>query len=334
MKIGKKNVEPIGIASTAYRLPTRFITVRQLKQRETHHIKNVRENILRVPKLKAITLEEVKGVHEFTTREPGELSLEAVREVMAKRGITGREISLIVDFSVVSRDSNGISLCYKIQEKINAHKALTIALGNGSCVSLQLAFKIAVSIMRHEPDMKFALLFSEDRVIGSRYNPPFNILGDGTSALLLEKNNRHSIILDTQYQSIGKFNRILGIHHWEKSNFDFGEFENRIIPMHYKVIRDLAARVLERNQPDLTTIALVLYQNMSFNDYLGLIHGLGIDENKVYQKGLEGHGHIFGSDLVINYHLAKQEGRVSPGDHILMISSGAGFSWGVTLVKA
>ncbi|MGD2084896.1 MAG: 3-oxoacyl-[acyl-carrier-protein] synthase III C-terminal domain-containing protein [Candidatus Aminicenantes bacterium] len=334
MKIEKKPPAPPGIASTAYRLPGPSTTVRELRQRETHHIKNVRENILQVPKLKTITLEEVKGIHEFTTQEPGELALQAVGEVMAKRGITGREISLIVDFSTVSRDKNGISLCYKIQEKIAAHNALTIALGNGSCVSLQLAFKMAVSLMGQEPDMKFSLLFAEDRVIGNRYNAPFNLLGDGASALLLEKNYPHSRILDTQYQSIGKFNRILGIQHWEKSNFDFGEFENRIIPMHYKVIRDLAARVLERNQLDLTTIALVLYQNMSINDYRGLIHGLGISENKVYQKGLAGHGHIFGSDLVINYHLASEEGRISPGDHILMISSGAGFSWGVTLVKA
>ena len=323
----------IGICAAAYRVPRHYIPIRQLMEENKEYAAHLREEVLQIPKLRTITLEEIGGVHRFSDEEPGELLLAAIRELLPQKNVQGKDISLILDFSTCSRDKNGISLCYKLQHEIAADDALTLALGNGSCSSLHLAFKVAASLMRTENHMKYALLIAEDRVDGYRYHPPAHVLGDGASALLLEKNPSQSGLIDTLFLTIGKFSPIMGVNHRDIGNYDIGEFENRIIPMHYKVIDDLVTGILEKNKLRLDQIDLFLYQNMCQNDYYGLINMLRIDENKVFQGGLKGHGHILASDLVVNYHLAEQQGRLFPGANVLLISSGAGFSWGVTLLK-
>ncbi len=333
MKSKNNRTGKIGICATAYRVPRQYIPIGQLMAENNEYVTHIREQVLQIPKLRTITLEEIDGVHQFTDEEPGELLLAAIREILDQKNIQGKEIPLILDFSTCSRDKNGISLCYKLQHEIAADDALTLALGNGSCSSLQLAFKVAASLMRTEKHMKYALLIAEDRVEGYRYHPPAHVLGDGASALLLEKNPSQSFLIDTFYFTIGKFSPIMGVNHRDINNYDIGEFENRIIPMHYKVIDDLLSGILEKNNLRLDQIDLFLYQNMCQNDYYGLINMLRIDENKVFQGGFKGHGHMLGSDLVVNYHLAEKQGRLFPGANVLLISSGAGFSWGVTLLK-
>ncbi len=325
--------EEVAIVALGFRVPRGYVTIDELWKQNEATVRNVYDNVLTIPKLKSITLEEIGGVHTFDGEEEGTLVLEAISELLKERALTGRDIPLIVDFSTVSRDVNGISLCYKVQARLGAHGAMTLAIGNGSCVGLQLAIQTALALM-HTHDLRFALLFAEDRIRGRRFNPPFNVLGDGASALLLERGVPSLRIRDTANASVGRLSRILGIHHWEEGNFDFAGFEERIVPLHYHVVRELIEKVLHRQGLRLAQIDLVLYQNMSLNDCHGLAGTLGLGMERVFTGGLRSHGHIFGSDLIINLSLARAEGRIRSGSRVLLVSSGAGFSWGVTLLEA
>ena len=328
-----KKYDLIGIKDAAFKLPCHYITVDELLREYEHYIQNVRENDLILPKLKTADLREIEKVPVFKNEARGMLVIKAIKEILIKNNINSNDISLIIDFSTTSRDVNGISLCYKVQSEIRADNTLTLSIGNGSCVSFHLALKIAVSMMKEDENIKYALLFAEDRVVGRRINIPSNVLGDGASAVLLERDNHEAVIGDIQYISIGKYHDVLGINHWEENNFNVNKFEQYIIPVHYKVILDLTNTVLKRNNLSIKDIDLVLYQNMCLNDYSGLIGMLGIKPCQVFTDGLRGKGHIFGSDLVINYCLAKEQTLIDRGKNILLISSGAGFSWGVTLVQ-
>lgn len=318
----------IGISAAAFRLPEHYVTVRELR---TEYESRASE--LLIPKLRQVSLEEVDGVHVFNGEPEGSLALDAIREILETRRLTGKEIGLLIDYSTVSRAANGISLCYKVQRELNASKALTLAINNGSCASFQLALQTAVAFLRTREEIEYAILFSEDRTRGRRFHPPMSVLGDGASALLLERSASTGLILDMAHSSIGKFCDILGVNHWNETNFNVAEFENRVAPLHYKITRDLVFKVLERQQLTLDQIDLILYQNMSGNDFRGLAAALAVDLDRIYLDGLEGRGHIFGSDLVINLSLARRAGKLKPGDRALLISSGAGFSWAMTLIQ-
>ncbi|MCX7746874.1 MAG: hypothetical protein N2645_08280 [Clostridia bacterium] len=328
---GEKN--KVGILEAQYKLPPKTIKVRDLLEENRDYIENFCKPKLLIPKLKEVDFSEIGEVHGFQDEKPGELVLQSIEEVLKKRNLKGSDISLIIDYSTTSRDENGLSLCYKIQGEIGADQALVIALGNGSCSSFQIALKTASVYFKCLHHIKHAILFSEDRVEGSRVYFPSNIVGDGASVLLLGREDSESILMDTETMSIGKFHSIMGIRHGHIRNFDVSGFEQRVIPMHYKVVNDLVGKVLESNCLSLEDIDHVLYQNMNINDYMGLIGSLRISKEKVFLNGLKGTGHIFGADLVVNYCRAKGEGRFKDGEYLLMISSGAGFLWGVSLLK-
>jgi len=323
----------IGIKDAGFNLPNHYITIDELLQQHAQHIQNVRENELCLPKLKAVDLREINRVCTFLNEPRGQLVIDTITDILSKNNLSGNDISLIIDFSTTSHDENGISLCYKVQSEIRADKALTLAIGNGSCALFHLALKTAISIMKEDKNIKYAVLFAEDRVIGRRINIPSNVLGDGASVVLLERDCQEAVINDIHFMSIGKYHDILGINHREEDNFNAKRFEQYIIPIHYKVILDLTNTILKRNKLEIKDIKLVLYQNMCLNDYSGLIGMLGIHPNQVFTDGLEGRGHIFGSDLVINYCLAREQKLWNRGQNILLINSGAGFSWGVTLIN-
>jgi len=318
----------VGIAGAAFRLPAHYISIEEMRA----EARPQRTAGLQIPKLRDLTFEEVHGVHAFREEDEGALAVAAIRELLDARGIAPQDIDMLVDYSTVSRASNGLSLCYKVQHQVGAARALPIAVGNGSCIALQLALRLGGAMLATQPGARFAVLFAEDRVRGERLNPPANVLGDGSSALLLENDARGSIVSETAIVSIGAFSDILGIHHWDDNNFDVAEFENRIVPLHHRIIRDLVMGLLGRHGLDMEQIDLILYQNMSVNDCRGLAFALDVPLGKVQTCGLRGRGHIFGSDLVINFRDATDAGKLPPGSRALMISSGAGFSWGATLV--
>lgn len=322
----------VGICGSAFRLPERYVTVQELRRAAGSAGASRPARALAIPKLNAVSLDEVDGVHVCDGEGEGTLAATAIDEILQRRGLDGRQIGLLIDYSTVSKAANGLSLCYRVQSHVGAEQALTLAIGNGSCISLQLALQTAAAFMRTHEAVRFALLFSEDRVRGRRLQPPAHVLGDGASALLLERDVETQVILDTVHVSMGKFCDVLGINHWQDENFDVEAFENRIVPLHYKITRDLVLAVLAKHGLTLDGVDVILYQNMSQNDYRGLAGALDVGLHRIYTDGLRGRGHIFGADLVINLFEAGRAARLRPGGRALLISSGAGFSWGVSLV--
>jgi len=322
----------IGIVGSAYKLPKTFVSISELKKRGLEY--NLRRpEELEIPKLQSVDLSDIGGVHSFADEEYGELAMECINELIKKENITGKDIGLIIDFSTVSRATNGISLVYYVQQELKADNAMLLSIGNGSCFSFIMALKIVQSLMDTTPEINYAVLFSEDRVNGKRIIPSFHILGDGSTAMLIKRDHCDMLIKETQSFSIGRFNKIMGINHWQNENFDMPEFENKVIPVHYKVMYDLVHKILDNNNLTIKDIDLFLYQNMSSNDYYGLIGALNLPRERVFMDGLKEHGHVFGGDLLINLTLANPVIQEKEMRNILFINSGAGFSWGAALIQ-
>lgn len=325
--------EPIRIVDFAYRVPEASVSIPELWKLQGDELREVYERVLQIPSLREVRLEEVERVPVFDGEPPGMLALDAIRNVVLAASVDPGALRLIVDFSAVSKDANGISLGYRVQNELDARDATVLAIGNGSCVGFQLALESAAALMSSREDMDLAILFAEDRAEGRRLWAPFNVLGDGASAILLRRGGSGLRLLGTRTAVMGRFAPILGVALRNGRNLDFAEFEQRVVPMHYRMTVDLVGRALRAHGLRLEDIALVLYQNMSLNDALGLRGALGMATDRVYMNGLRHHGHVFGSDLVINLCLARHEGRLRPGDRVLLVSSGAGFSWGVSLLE-
>ena len=320
----------VGILKIDYSLPPNELLIEDILKNEINKTKESKSRLM-IPKLKTIDFNEIKSIHVFKEEIIGETVINLINDTLIKNSIPPNEIGLLIDYSTVSKAENGLSMVYKVQSKIGATQALPIDLGNGSCSSFHLSLKIAKMYLECNVNVKYAILFAEDRVRGSRVYYPSNIVGDGASVVVLKRDINDNIICDSEILALGQFHGVMGIN--VEDNFNSVEFERYIIPMHYKVIKDLVNKILIRNDITIDDISYVIYQNMNLNDYEGLIKTLGIEIDKVYTGGLRGSGHIFGSDIPINYVKAIEENHLKKGN-ILMISSGAGYLWGGTYIKS
>lgn len=289
-------------------------------------------SVLEVPKLRAINLAEVREVPVGAVESVGERATAVARSALARADVDVDGLDLIVDFSTVGREANGLSVGYRVQGELGARGALVLAIGNGSCSGFQLALRTAAAFMAGEPDCRRALLVSSDVVVGRRYHAPLGVFGDGASAAVLERGRSGATVLGTAIASRGQLHRVLGVRHDAPDNFDLAAFENYVVPVHYRATRRLAADLLGEHGLTPAELGLVLTQNMSRNDAAGLAATLEIPVDRVFTS-LAGHGHVFGSDLVINLEQAGRAGALELGAHVLLASSGAGFGWGLSLLR-
>src|SRR5205823_649187 len=93
------------------------------------------------------------------------------------------------------------------QHELGAKKAFTVGFSGGAASNFLVALSSGVAMLQANDNMKAALLVASDVTIpGSRVvNPgdPVSILGDGASAVVLQKGATASIILATELWSDG-----------------------------------------------------------------------------------------------------------------------------------
>jgi 3-oxoacyl-[acyl-carrier-protein] synthase-3 len=96
---------------------------------------------------------------------------------------------------------------------------------------------------------------------------------------------------------------------------------------------EVAREVLERNGVAVDDLALVLMHqaNRRINEYVQ--KALGIREDRVLHN-IHKYGNTTAATIPLLWDEAAREGRLKPGDLVLLVAFGAGMSWGATLLRA
>jgi len=95
-----------------------------------------------------------------------------------------------------------------------------------------------------------------------------------------------------------------------------------------EVIRE----VLEKSGHTLDEVALVVphQANKRIADAVG--ERLGLPADKVFQN-IERYGNTTAASVPIALTEARDQGRVKPGDLVVLAAFGSGFTWGATLIR-
>lgn len=56
------------------------------------------------------------------------------------------------------------------------------------------------------------------------------------------------------------------------------------------------------------------------------------DDGKFFEKNIARHGHVSGSDLIINLTDIRSESGLKRGDCALLVSAGLGAAWGAAVL--
>jgi 3-oxoacyl-[acyl-carrier-protein] synthase-3 len=275
-----------------------------------------------------------------------ELAVAASLEALARASVSGADVDVVVDYTILPQKwmVPVWNMSGEVQKEVGAEKAFTVGFSGGGSTNFLVALNFAAAMLEADEKMKYALLVAGDVTIpGNRVlNPasPVSVMGDGASAVLLQRGAPGRTVLGTELLSDGANHDVYYI--------PGGCLANPEDPALYRMVLDkprydrapkaatvlqLAGKLLDRVGLKLEDVRYVVYPNISLEDQMTFRESFGLRPEQICTSNLATHGHLQGNDLVLNYMSLTENGAVSEGDYLLICSHGMGFMSGVSLIR-
>lgn len=345
----------VRIASAAYAIPPDDEAVDAVFERERTRIETALSPLSPESRQKAVQGLGLNRVRVCEGKKLYGLVLDAASQAMAKAGVTGRDIHLILDYSTwvseswVSEsrspeDSRGLSFAHKLSADLGAETSMILSFKVGGCAGLHVAIKTAIGWMSTDENIQTVLLIAGDAAPpGNRSLLPITIHGDAGSAVILRRDGNEissingPLLLGVEALTIGHLQSAITM---SRTNghldivIDALCMENEVRPVYFLNMLVVINKALEAAHLSLKDIDHFIYSNLSRRDREGFCKMVGLPKGGLPQTPMAEYGHTFASDLLINYVHMQRDALIRPGQLLMFASAGIGFTWGVTLARA
>jgi 3-oxoacyl-[acyl-carrier-protein] synthase-3 len=328
--------EPVGILAAACQLPDQKRTTESLFLEEGVFLSpevDARLGILQVP------VRNGDGV------SGSDMAVLAAREALQRASVNPLQVDVIVEYSILPQEYlvPVWNMSNKVQGEVGASKSFVVGFSGGSSSNFLLALSSAAALLQQNENLKTALLVTADITIpGNRVlNPssPVSVLGDAASAVVLQRGASSSVVLDTELWSDGANHDICYIPGGSLVHpDDIGLYRLQLDQARYEAfpktqkLREKTLALLARAGISLDDVSTVLYPNISSDDQIESQSAFGGKISPVCMTNRETHGHLQGSDFVVNY-LSLMEGGIRSGDYVVAASHGMGGLVAASLIR-
>jgi 3-oxoacyl-[acyl-carrier-protein] synthase III len=325
----------VGIAAAAVTLPARKRDVGSLFQEESA--------ILNPGIAARLGIEEVPICNGESAST---MALTACQEALRRAELDVAQLDVIVDYSILPQEYlvPAWNMSNKLQHELGAKKAFTVGFSGGGATNFLVALSSAAAMLQANEKLMSALLVAADITIpGNRIlNPadPVSVLGDSAGAVVLKKGEEGSVVIDTEFHSEGSYHDVYYIPggalahpddpalyrmELDKSRYDSAPKAD--------TLKTMLGTVLERTGVKREDIVFLLYPNLSAQDQQQSADGIGLSSAQMNGHNRKSHGHLQGTDFVINYLSMIESGTVEKGKYFLAASHGMGFLAGLSLLR-
>jgi 3-oxoacyl-[acyl-carrier-protein] synthase-3 len=273
---------------------------------------------------------EVMG---FTRALPGQTTLDltnaCLRDLFAERPELRDEIDLLIHVSTMS---TSIPLPpYDIIGLVRDQHHLVadgFSLQQQQCVSPLLAMNLVGHVMHASPDVQAVLVFGADAAIDERYRcrEGAYMESDGAAAMLLRRGFLERQVLSTQVA-------VDSTHYDEDAIGDDLETMARYHITSLRICADLVRQALDDHGLAIEDVSAVMPFSGHIRRWRSLCRLLRLPEQRLYMPNVSRVGHVFAFDTMLNLRSCMDEGRLSRGDIALVIATGEGRTFGVTLIQ-
>jgi 3-oxoacyl-[acyl-carrier-protein] synthase-3 len=324
----------VGILAAAYCLPAAKRTTREIFRDEGLNLAPEIEGRLGISEVPACDGETASN-----------LAVEAAREALRRAGVDPMQVDVIVEYSVLPQEYlvPVWNMSNKVQAEVGASKSFVVGFSGGGATNFLVALSSAVAMLQENENLKTALLVTGDVTIpGNRIlNPsePVTVLGDAASAVVLQRGTT-STVLDTDLWSDGANHDICYIPGGSLVNPDNAElYRLQLDKQRYDafpksdIVRDMSVALLKRAGVHWDDLACVIYPNISSEDQNQLQPVFNGKMAPACALNRARHGHLQGTDFVLNYLSVIENGGMRQGDYMLAASHGMGALAGVSLIR-
>ena len=207
-----------------------------------------------------------------------------------------------------------------LQTDFGLDQAFVMGIGQQACTGLLGTLRMADLLLTGEPSLETVLCVTADRFpAGAKYEQAYNLISDGAAAMIVTRK-------PTGYRIVACHAHTNGA--WAQASDDetVGTFFNYT----HKLVKETLAKA----GMDAADLAFIVTQNMNVKAWQILARILGLDIAKVASPTLAEAAHLISGDNIVNLMRLEKEGRIQPGDKLLLLMSGYGLNWqGIILEK-
>jgi 3-oxoacyl-[acyl-carrier-protein] synthase-3 len=274
---------------------------------------------------------------------PSGMGAKAALDALQKAGISPSEIDLIVYCGAGDYDYRFWSPAAKIQADIGASQAFAFEVRN-FCNSGNLGIHICRNLLLADSSYRYALVICSDKLSHLlNYSDPAClstfIMADGAAAVVLEKGENTNRILAYHGITDGTLADALKIpaggtrlpnspvnSHHLLSVENPEELDRILAELYLKNYQSVVRTSLEKSGYGLEDVHLLLTNQVKKSLAQQILAALGLNQDQTVST-LPKFGHLGPMDTLFGLAKCLEQGRIAPGDIVVLASSAAGFSW-------
>ncbi len=265
-----------------------------------------------------------------------DLALEASRKAIEAAGIQTKDIDLII-VATTTPDMIFPSTACILQNKLGLSNGPAFdvqAVCSGFIYALATADMFVSSGKSRNALVVGAEVYS--RIMDWNDRSTCVLFGDGAGAVVLTQDQKPGI-LSSHLHADGSYNQVLSapasIHSGKIQGTPFITMEgSTVFKFAVKVLEEAALEALQANKLQPSDIDWLIPHQANIRIITSTAKRLGIPEEKVVTT-VSQHGNTSAASVPLALDQAVRDGRIQPGQNIMLEGVGGGFTWGSVLVR-
>ncbi len=290
----------------------------------------------------------IAGEDDSVTAMASRASVDAIHAA----GITPEQIKLVISHGSEFKDHLVWNAAAKIQANVGAVNAYSFEM-YALCAGAPIAMNMAKSMMLGDPSLDTVLLAA-----GSRENDLINLknarsrfmfnFGAGGGAMLLQRGATKNLILGASAITDGTLSETVIVTREPEAvagiaDDGIGDLRGRLDVQNGDYMAErlggsslgnfqrVITEAVEKSGARLSDVKFLGITHMKRSFYLEILQSVGLTaEQSVY---LENHGHVQSVDQVLAIQLGLAQGKIHPGDLIVLAGAGTGYTWSAIAVR-
>ena len=208
------------------------------------------------------------------------------------------------------------------------------------CAGFMYALDIAEKFIRTASATRALVIGAEtfSRIIDWKDRSTCVLFGDGAGAIIVEASDTPGIHT-THLHADGQYKDLLSVPVGVSKNFNkvvngsaFTQMQGgEVFRIAVKCMEKVAEEALEANGADIDSVDWMIPHQANMRIITATAKRLGIPMSKVIVT-VNQHGNTSAASIPLAFDVAVRDGRIKPGDRILIEGFGGGFTWGAAFL--
>ncbi len=282
---------------------------------------------------------ERTGIHFRHIAEDDEttssLATAAARMALEKAGIDGADIDLIV-LATATPDQTFPATATIVQDAIGANGCVAFDVA-AVCSGFLYAVSVADSMIQSGAASNALVIGAEtfSRILDWEDRATCVLFGDGAGAIVLSAEESERGILATRLHADGAHNQLLFVDGGAGSTGTVGKLrmKGREVFRHAVVnLSSVLEEALAAAGKQVSDVDWVVPHQANARILDATARKLNLPPEKVI-KTVDQHANTSAASVPLALHQGVSDGRINPGDLIVLEAMGGGFTWGASVIR-